>query len=76
VIEGLKLFQINLLNKPVRSIQEQTLLNLLYLTFVKDKLIVLDDNLRYLTKQQLQWVNKVLIPYVKESNFVLLTQSK
>ena len=75
VIEGLKIFQINL-KKINYSLQEQTLLNLLFLSYVKDKLVVLDDNLRYLTKQQTQWVNKTLLPYIKQSNFVLLTQSK
>jgi hypothetical protein len=76
VIEGLKLFQINLLNKSDWSLQKQTLINILYLPYLSNKLIILEDNLRYLNKQQIQWFNKILLPYVMKSNFVLFTQPK
>lgn len=73
--EALKLFQINLASDNL-SLQQQTLLNLMYLSYLENKLIILEDNLRYLNKQQTQWFNKTLLPHIKLHNFVLFTQVK
>lgn len=76
VIEGLKLFQINLVSNVSYSLKQQILLNLLYLPYLENKLIFIEDILSVLTKQQLQWIYKHLIPYVKQKNFVLISNSQ
>lgn len=76
VIEGLKLFQINLVTTTKYSLRDQIILNLLYLPYLANQLIILDNTLKCLTSQELVWVNNVLLPYIKERNFVLFTQMK
>jgi hypothetical protein len=51
-------------------------LNMLYLCYLSNQLIILEDNLLCLTKQEIGWMNNILIPYVKQKNFVLFNQTK
>jgi hypothetical protein len=65
-------FNINLTSIKPPNIYEQTLINVLAAMLIKNKLIILNNCLHYVSKEHLEWIKKVVIPYLKVNNFVLI----
>jgi hypothetical protein len=74
-LKTLEKFNINLTSLNYLNIYEQTLVNILSSMLIQNKLIIFNDCLKYVTKEHLVWIKKVVIPYLKEDNFVLILEN-
>lgn len=71
-LQTIRKFNINLTSVNALNIYEQTLINILGVMLVKNKLIILNDCLRYVSHNNLLWVKQVVVPYLRENNFLLI----
>jgi hypothetical protein len=74
-INALKEFKINLSSRRNIDIYERVLINILSLMLVTNKIICFNDCLKYISKKNLRYFNKNIIPYLKSRNFLMFVKS-
>jgi hypothetical protein len=70
LIEAIKKFNLNLTSKNI-NISEQQIINLLICCCCKNKIIILNDCMRYINDTNIEYINNEIISTITKNNFLI-----